>query len=287
VTFGFIHAEKARYPVRALCRALEVTPSGYYAWAGRPPTRRAARDQQLRTQLRIVHAHHRGRYGSPRLLRELRAEGVCVGRNRVIRLMRLEGLRARRSRRFRVTTDSAHASPVAPNRLRRQFTVAAPNRVWAGDVTYLETAEGWLYLAVLLDLYARRVVGWATRATLDTDLPCAALHLALGTRRPPAGLLHHSDRGSQYASDRYQALLRQHDIQVSMSRAGDCYDNAVVESFFSTLKTELGTRRWLSRAAAHRDIADYIERYYNPLRLHSTIAYQSPVAAESAYANAV
>ena len=282
MTFGFIHAEKARYPVRALCRALDLTPSGYYAWAQRPPAARTLRDQQLRAHLRGAYTEHRGRYGSPRLHRVLRARGICIGRNRVIRLMRLDGLRSRPRRRFRVTTDSTHASPIAPNHLQRQFAVAAPNRVWAADVTYLETTEGWLYLAVLLDLYARRVVGWATRATLDSDLPCAALHLALGTRRPSAGLLHHSDRGSQYASDRYQALLRQHAIIPSMSRAGDCYDNAVVESFFSTLKTEVGLRHWPSRAAAHRDVAAYIDGYYNPHRIHSTLHYRTPIAAERA-----
>jgi transposase InsO family protein len=283
VTFGFIHAEKASYPVRVLCRALDVTPSGYYAWVSRPPAARAVRDRQLRAQLRTAHAAHRGRYGSPRLHRLLRTQGIAVGRNRVIRLMRLDGLRGRRCRRFRVTTDSTHAWPIAPNRLRRQFTVAAPNRVWAADVTYLETTEGWLYLAVVIDLYARRVVGWATRPTLGSDLPAAALHLALGTRQPARGLLHHSDRGSLYASHQYRALLQQHAIIASMSRTGDCYDNAVVESFFSTLKGEIGRARWPSRAAAHRDVAEYIDSYYNRHRLHSTLHYQTPAAAEHAF----
>jgi putative transposase len=253
------------------------------AWVRRPPAARTVRDQQLRVQLRAAHAAHRGRYGSPRLHRVMRAQGLAIGRNRVIRLMRLEGLRAVRRRRFRVTTDSAHAWPVAPNRLRRRFAVTAPNRVWAADVTYLETAEGWLYLAVLIDLYARRVVGWATRPTLGSDLPAAALHLALGTRQPPRGLLHHSDRGSLYASHHYRALLQQHAIVASMSRTGDCYDNAVVESFFSTLKAEIGSTRWPSRAAAHRDVAEYIDTYYNRQRLHSTLRYQTPAAAEQAF----
>ena len=287
MTFGFIDGEKAAYPVRALCRALGVAPSGYYAWVKRPPAPRTLRDQAVRAQLRRVYAQHRGRYGSPRLHRVLRAEGTAVSRKRVIRLMRLEGLRAERCRRFRRTTDSNHAWPVAPNRLQRAFVSPRPNRVWAGDITYLETTEGWLYLAVVLDLYARRVVGWATRATLSSELPCAALHLAVGLRRPRPGLLHHSDRGSLYASHRYQTLLQQHRMVPSMSRTGDCYDNAVVESFFSTLKNEIGRHRWPSRAAAHRDVAEYIDTYYNRQRLHSTLHYQTPVAAERAYVSTV
>jgi transposase InsO family protein len=287
VTFAFIRAEKAQYPVRTLCRALAVSPSGYYAWVGRAPAPRAVQDAGLRVQLRQAYAAHRGRYGSPRLHQVLRAHGARIGRKRVMRLMRLDHLRARPRRRFRVTTDSAHRWAVAPNRLDRQFAVAAPNRVWAGDVTYLATTDGWLYLAVVIDLYARRVVGWATRTTLDSELACAALHLAVGTRRPPAGLLHHSDRGSLYASDRYQELLRQCGFVPSMSRAGDCFDNAVVESFFSTLKAEIGRDHWPSRLAAQRDVAHYIDSYYNRQRLHSTIDYQTPAAREQAYVAAV
>jgi transposase InsO family protein len=287
VTFGFIQAEKAQFPVRVLCRALSVSPSGYYAWTTRPPAARAVRDHALRAELRVVHARHRGRYGSPRLQRELQAQGAVVGRKRVIRLMRLEGLRAQRCRRYRVTTDSAHPWTVAPNRLQRQFAVAAPDRVWVADVTYLETSEGWLYLAVLIDLYARRVVGWATRPRLTSELSCAALHLAVGTRRPAPGLLHHSDRGGVYASQPYQALLRVSRMVPSMSRTGDCYDNAVAESFFRTLKAEIGHQHWPSRAAAHHEVAAYIDTYYNRERRHSTINYQTPVAAERAFAAAV
>ena len=194
--------------------------------------------------------------------------------------MRLEGLRARPRRRFRRTTDSAHADPVAPNRLAGRFTTTRPNAAWVADLTYLNTAEGWLSLAVILDLYARRVVGWATAPTLATTLPLAALRMAIARRRPPAGLVHHSDRGVQYASEAYRAVLAAHGLTCSMSRRGNCYDNAVIESFFSSMKQELPVERWGTRAHAHRDVADYIERFYNPERLHSALGYQSPVAFE-------
>jgi putative transposase len=282
VTFRFIAAEKATYPIRTLCRALAVSPSGYYAWRSRPASRRSETDIGLRHAIRVAHAASRGRYGSPRIHRVVRAQGHAVGRNRVIRLMRAEGLSARRRRRFRVTTESQHAWPVPANLVRRQFRPAAPYHVWAADITYLETAEGWLYLAVVLDLFSRRVIGWALRLTLHTDLVCAALHLALGRRQPAPGLVHHSDRGLQYASAEYQRLLTEHGIVPSMSRRGDCWDNAVVESFFSTLKQELETRRWPTYAAAMTAIAAYIDGFYNPVRLHSTLDYQPPNAFEAA-----
>jgi transposase InsO family protein len=266
-------AEKATYPIRALCRALEVSPSGYYAWRSRPASPRRQADVGLCHAIRVAHAASRGRYGSPRLHRAVRVHGHRVGRNRVIRLMRAAGLRARPRRRFRVTTDSAHQWPVPPNLVQRQFRPAAPNRTWAADITYLETITGWVYLAVVLDLYSRRVVGWAVRPTLQTELVCAALHLALG---------HHSDRGTKYASADYQRLLTAHRITPSMSRRGDCWDNAVVESFFSTLKQELAPAYWPTEAAATRAIATYIESFYNPVRLHSTLGYQSPNAFEAA-----
>ena len=282
MTFAFIAAERATYPVRALCRALGVSPSGYYAWRTRPLSAHAHGDRRLRHAIRVVHAETKGAYGSPRILRELRGQGHTVGRNRIIRLMRAEGLVARRRRRFRLTTQSDHAWPVAPNRVRRCFTSQAPNRLWAADVTYLDTAEGWLYLAVILDLFSRRVVGWATRPTLHAELTCAALYLALGRRQPAAGLIHHSDRGLQYASAAYQGLLRAHGILGSMSRAGDCWDNAVVESFFSTLKQELAPARWPTRATAAHAIAEYIEGFYNPRRLHSSLSYTAPNRFEAA-----
>jgi putative transposase len=260
---------------------LEVSVSGYYAAHDRPISRRAEHDVGLRHAIRVAHAESRGTYGSPRLLGAVRAQGHRVGRNRVIRLMRLDGLRARRRRRFRVTTDSAHPWPVAPNHLQRQFAVAAPNRVWAADITYVATADGWLYLAVIIDLYSRRVVGWATRSTLHTELVVAALHLALGRRAPQPGLIHHSDQGFQYASERYRALLQAHGAVQSMSRKGNCWDNAVVESFFSSLKRELEAETWPNRLVATQAIGDYIDRFYNRIRLHSTLAYHTPCAFET------
>ena len=282
MTFRFIDAEKARYPVRRLCHALAVSPSGYYAWRSRGLSPRALSDLGLRHAICVAHAESRGAYGSPRILRVVRAQGHAVGRNRVMRLMRLDDVRARRRRRFRVTTDSRHQWTVPVDRLRRRFRVAAADRVWVADVTYLETAEGWLYLAVILDLYSRRVIGWATRPTLHTELVAAALHLAIGRRQPAAGVLHHSDQGMQYASSEYQALLARHGLRPSMSRRGDCWDNAVAESFFSTLKRELDPCHWPTRGAAAAAISDYIERFYNPVRLHSTLNYQAPSAFEAA-----
>ena len=287
MTFAFIAVEKARFPIRVLCRALGVSPSGYYAAQQRPPSRRAQRDTTVLRRLHVLHAESRRTYGRPRLLRALRAEGIRVGDRRVRRLMRVGALVARGRRRYRVTTDSRHAGPFARNQLARAFAVARPNRVWAGDITAVWTAEGWLYLAVLLDLASRRVVGWAAQDTMETDLPLAALQQALERRRVRRGLLHHSDRGVQYASTRYQHRLRQHGIRVSMSRKGNCWDNSVVESFFSTLKTELAPNTWPTRTAARGAIADYIDRFYNVRRLHSTLAYRSPADFEARFKAAV
>ena len=282
LSFRFIAAEKATYPVWALCRALDVSPSGYYAWRGRPLSPRAQTDIGLGHAIRVAHATSGGRYGSPRVHRAVRAEGHPVGRRRVIRLMRAAGLRARPHRRFRVTTDSRHAFAVPADLVQRQFRPAAPNQVWAADITYLDTADGWLYLAVILDLFSRRVIGWAVRRTLHTDVVNAALHLALGRRHPAPGLIHHSDRGVQYASGEYQRLLARQGIVPSMSRRGDCWDNAVVESFFSTLKHELDPRGWRTEAAATAALATYIDGFYNPVRLHSTLDYQPPNVFEAA-----
>jgi len=279
--FRLIATERAVYPVRVLCRALGVSASGFYAADGRPLSARAQLDTTLRQRLRVEAAAARHTYGSPRLHRCLQAAGHAVGRKRVIRLMRAEGLHARRRRRFRRTTQSAHDQPIAPNHLARGFRVQRPNQVWAADLTYLETAEGWLYLAVVLDLYARRIVGWATRPTLATELPLAALQMALVQRRPAGGGLHHSDRGLQYASAAYRAVLARHGWRASMSGTGNCYDNAVVESFFGSLKRDLDVDQWPSRDAAHAAVRDYIERFYNPVRLHSTLHYQSPVSFEA------
>ena len=281
MTFRFIDAEKAIFPVRALCRALAVSPSGYYAWCSRGPSTRAQQDLGVQHALRVVHAETRGRYGSPRLHQAIRARGFAVGRKRVIRLMRADGLAARRRRRFRVTTDGAHPHRLARNLVRRQFRPPSPNVLWAADITALPTATGWAYLAVVLDLYSRAVVGWAVRPTLQTDLPLAALHLALGRRQPAPGLVHHSDRGVQYASADYRRVLAAHGVVPSMSRRGDCWDNAVVESFFSTLKQELDGATWANEPAATHAIGEYIDRFYNPQRLHSTLGYQSPAAFEA------
>jgi putative transposase len=236
VTFAFMLAEKAHYPVRTMCEVLDVSPSGYYAWRGRPlitPQVRANRG--LRTRIRTIHAESHGRYGSPRVHKALQAEGERLGRNRVIRLMRAEQLRGRPARRFRVTTQADAAATPAPNLLNQVFQAPAPDRVWTADITAVPTGEGWLYLAVLLDLYSRRIVGWAIRSTMATDLVCAAWHMALGRRRPSPGLIHQSDRGSQYTSAGYQSLLRAQGVTCSMSRRGNCFENAPTESFFRTL----------------------------------------------------
>jgi len=264
-----------------------VSPSGYYAAQQRPPSPRAQDDTVLLRRLQVVHAESRKTYGRPRLQRALRDDGIRIGDRRVRRLMRVGALVARGRCRYRVTTDSRHDGPIAPNHLARAFAVARPNRVWAGDITAVWTGEGWLYLAVLLDLASRRIVGWAAQETMDTTLPLAALRQALERRHIHPGLLHHSDRGVQYASGRYQALLHHHGLRISMSRKGNCWDNSVVESFFSTLKTELHPMTWATRAQARQAIADYIERFYNCRRLHSTLGYRSPAAFEARFKVAV
>lgn len=279
--FVFIHAEKALYPVRMLCSVLEVSRSGYYAWVDRPAPARRVADAQLAVEIVAVHKRSRATYGSPRVHRELRAGGRRVGRKRVERLMRDKGIQARRKRRFRKTTDSNHTLPVAPNLLQRSFTVTAANAVWVTDVTCVWTDEGWLFLAVMLDLFARRVVGWASSDSNDTDLALAALNGALRSRKPRPGLIHHSDRGSPYASADYRRTLEAQGIVASMSRKGDCWDNAVAESFFATLKTELTEeRRYATREAATAQIAEYITTFYNRRRRHSYLGYVSPIEFE-------
>jgi transposase InsO family protein len=281
VSFAFIAAEKAHYPVRALCRTLGVTPSGFYAWRQRPPSARAETDRRLTSHLRIVHAESRQTYGRPRLHRALRAAGIRIGERRVRRLMHAANVHPRRRRRFRATTDSRHAAHLVGNRLARQFDVTEPNRVWAADITACWTTEGWIYLAVILDLASRRVIGWAVRATLETELVLAALHLAVGARPIKPGLVHHSDRGMQYASGIYQHALARYGMVPSMSRVGDCWDNAPVESFFGHFKAEaLPDQPWPTRAVATSAIAAHLA-FYNRRRLHSTLDYQTPVAYEA------
>ena len=277
MSYAFIRDHVAAFPVQVMCAVLGVSRGGYYAWVSRPESAHAAADRALAAKIRDVHADSRGRYGSPRVHAELRAHGRRVGRKRVARLMRGMGLSARRKRRFRRTTDSAHGFPVAPNLLGRDFTAAAPDRVWLADLTYLWTAEGWLYLAVVLDLFSRRVVGWAMAEHRGHELALAALDMAIARRRPAPGLVQHSDRGRQYAAHGYRARLRAHGMLCSMSRKGDCWDNAPVESFFATLKGELVEQRdYLTRDEARADVFQYVEGWYNRRRLHSSIGYLTP-----------
>ena len=276
--FELVEAEKASYPVEALCEVLEISRSGYYAWKRRPAARRSISDAQLALEIAASHANSRGRYGSPRVLADLRAKGFRIGKKRVERLMRELGLVGRRKRRFRKTTDSNHAQPIAPNVLARDFAAAAPNQSWVTDVTYIATDEGWAYLAAILDLYSRRIVGWAISDSNDTVLALSALSAALRGRDVCAGLIHHSDRGSPYASKDYRDALDKHGIVASMSRKGDCWDNAVAESFFATLRAELvDHERYTTRAAAASSIGEYIDAFYNPRRRHSYLNYVSPI----------
>ena len=282
--YAVIARHRGEFPVRLMCRVLEVSPAGFYASQTRPPSARTRADQRLRLEIRTAHAASQRRYGAPKIHEELRTSGIAVSRKRVARLMRLDGLRSKRARAFRVTTQSGHAFPVATNALGRQFDVSTHNecdRVWAADITYLATGQGWLYLAVILDLASRRVVGWCADARLDQTLTLRALQMALRQRRPATGALHHSDRGVQYASAAYRQLLADHNITCSMSRLGDCWDNAVVESFFATLKTELASDAdWPTRWVAQRALWQYIESWYNCQRRHQTLGYRTPVQYE-------
>lgn len=279
--FAFIDESKVAFPIAVLCRVLNVSRSGYYDWLANPVTKRESRHAALSVKAAAVyHANHR-RYGSRRVAADLRAQGEVANEKVVAEVMRNAGLVARPKKRFVGTTDSRHDGPIAPNLLERNFETDAPNRVWVTDVTAVWTHERWLFVAVMLDLFSRRVVGWATSANNDRFLALDALRHAVGRRRPPAGLIHHSDRGSPYASDDYRSALDLAGMRASMSRKGDCWDNAVAESFFSTLKTEaLGDIIPASHEHGTRLIGDYIERYYNAKRRHSTLAYDSPVAFE-------
>jgi putative transposase len=281
VKFAFVAAQLVAFPVTVICRVLDVSTSGYYAWSERGASRRSRRDLDLGAKVRAAHGASKGRYGSPRVHAELRAAGEKVGRKRVARLMKQAHLEGRKRRRFRKTTDSNHRLPIAPNLLERDFTATAPNQTWVTDITFLWTQQGWLYLAAILDLFSRRVVGWATSCTVDRHLALAALRMALRDRRPSKGLVHHSDRGSTYASADYRSALEAHGIECSMSRKGDCWDNAVAESFFASLKREVEEIEDLeSHAQANVILADYIDRFYNLQRRHSTIGYRSPTEFE-------
>jgi transposase InsO family protein len=287
VKFAFIRAHQAQFPVEVLCETLGVSRSGYYAWRDRPPSPNTQRRERLVAEIRAVHGDSHATYGSPRVYQALQARGIPCSENTVAKLMRAEGVRAKARRPFVVrTTDSRHDQPVAANVLNRQFYPDRPNTVWTADITYVPTAEGWLYLAVVLDLFSRRVVGWATADHLRSELTCDALRMALEHRKPTGELLHHSDRGRQYASDAYQRLLADHGIEPSMSRPGDCYDNAVTESFFSTVKREWTHHAsYATRAEARRSLFEYIEVFYNRQRLHSTLGYRSPAEYEVRFAS--
>lgn len=281
--FEFIRAEKASYPVRLMCRVLDVSSSGFYAWLKKGSARERS-DRQVLKVIREVFEQCRETYGSPRIYRELQERGIRCSKARVERLMRENGITPPRKKKYRVTTDSNHRNPVAPNLLQRDFSASGPNRRWVSDITYVWTWEGWLYLAVVLDLFSRRIVGWAMDRRLETEsLTLRALHMALFGRAPDRGLIHHSDRGSQYTGEVYRDALRARGIVCSMSRRGDCWDNAAIESFFATLKLELIHRRsFRTRAEARLEIFEYLEVFYNRQRRHSYLGWLTPAAFEQA-----
>jgi transposase InsO family protein len=280
--FSSINKHRDLWPIRLQCNVLGVSASGFYAWCKRSPSKRAVANQNLLQDIRRIHWDNCKLYGSPRVHAELRKEGQKIGRNRVEKLMRQNNLAAMSKRRVRViTTDSKHNLPVAPNVLDRNFGALAPNEKWLADITYIPTREGWLYLATILDLYSRKIVGWAMRDNMRTELCLAALMMAIQRQRPSAGLIHHSDRGSQYAADDYRQTLTNAGMVQSMSRKGNCWDNAPAESFFHTLKTELvHQRHYTTREQAKRDLFHYIEGYYNTRRIHSAINYLTPAQME-------
>jgi transposase InsO family protein len=285
--YAFIARQSGEMPVRLMCQWLDVSASGFYASLKRRPSKRSSANARLKLEIRAAHQMSRRRYGAIKIHNELKAKGTECGHNRVAKLMREEGIRSKRPKAFRITTKSDHRKPVAENHLERRFGVGiqrALNRVWVADITYLPTREGWLYLSIVMDLASRRIVGWRAAPRLDQGLALRALEMAIRNRSPlTAGMMHHSDRGSQYASDLYQATLESHGIKCSMSRKGDCWDNAVAESFFATLKTELVIdAHWESRSEAKRDLFEYIENWYNCRRRHASLGYQTPAEYEIA-----
>jgi len=281
VRFAFIDDQRPQWGLDRMCHALGVSHSGYFGWRGRPESRRGGEDRALTTRIQVIHGESRKTYGSPRIHRELRSQGTAISRKRVKRLMREAGVQVKPQARFVRTTDSDHGMPVAPNLLQQDFSASAPDRRWVTDITYVATGEGWLYVAAIIDLFSRRVVGWAMQERMDRSLVLAALAMAVGHRRPARGLIHHSDRGSQYASEDYRTALADHGMLASMSRRACCYDNAAMESFWHTLKVELIHRhRFQTRAEATQAIFEFIEVFYNRLRRHSSIGYVSPVEFE-------
>jgi transposase InsO family protein len=275
---------KGEHPIRMLCQLLGVSPSGYYGWRQKRPTKRQREDAALAAQIAAAHRASRKTYGAPRIVEDLREEGIRTSKRRCARLMRAQGLRGKKKNRRRPrTTDSSHAQPVAANVIAQRPAPTGPNQAWRTDITYLKTAEGWLFLAAILDAWSRRVVGWACAPTLHASLALAALRDALQRRRPPKGVLHHSDRGCQYVDADYVALLDAAGLVRSMSRSGNCYDNAAMESFWSTFKTDTGLDETVlsTRREAELAVFDYIETFYNPRRRHSSLGYLSPVAFEN------
>jgi putative transposase len=281
VKYRFIREQVGRWPVVDLCRLLGVQRSAYYAWREQPERVIPPQELALRRRMKALFAASRESLGSRSLMRKLREEGFGIGRERTRALMKVLNLKVRHKRKYKMTTDSKHGLPVAGNLLNRAFSPQAPNQVWGADITYLWTQEGWLYLAVVIDLYSRRVVGWSMDRRMTRALVIRALMMAINLRKPPPGLLHHSDRGSQYASHAYQALLKQHGMVCSMSRKGNCWDNSPVERFFSSLKREwTGDRLYGTRQQATADVREYVAVYYNSQRLHSTLGYKTPMNYE-------
>jgi putative transposase len=279
--YAFMAAHAACFSLKRMCAVLGVSRSGYYAWRKRPLSSREKANQTLLDEIRAAYQVSRRTYGSPRIHAYLQRKGTVCGRNRVARLMRLHKIVAKKApRRYPKTTQQHMGARIAPNLLNREFSASSPNQKWVSDITYIDTAEGWLYLAVILDLFSRRVVGWAMSEQINTDLVEKAWRMALSNRNPSGGLLHHSDRGSQYTSDIYLTHLISQQCQVSMSRNGDCYDNAAVESFFATLKTECASDQFLTKTEARMSIFEFIEGWYNRHRLHSSLDYFSPVEFE-------
>jgi putative transposase len=283
VRFAFIDAEKARYPIATLCRCLDVSESGYHAWKKRPPSKLATENERITAHLRAEFKRSRETYGSPRLTDELRDGGIKAGRHRVARLMREAGIRAKKPRRFKKTTDSRHDLPRAPNLVERRFDeiATAPNKLWVSDLTYIWTWQGWVYLCVFLDVFSRKIVGWALDETMEAHVVTRAAQMAIARRSPLPGLIMHSDQGSQYASHLYRDLVEEHEFLRSMSRKGDCWDNAVAESFFATIKGDLLDRRsWATRAQVESAVSEWIEVFYNGQRRHSALGNVSPVNYE-------
>jgi len=284
--YQFIDTYRSEFAVERMCRALKVSKSGYYAWRIRPQSKRACENDKLDHHIKTTYRKNKGIYGSPRITRALNRQNIACSENRVARRMRINGIIAKTKKRFKVTTKSKHNHPVAKNLLGQNFQVQRPNQVWASDITYIWTREGWMYLAVILDLFGRHIVGWAMDNHLGQKLVLNALKQAIGRRRPPKGVIFHSDQGVQYACQAFRNLLQQHKFIQSMSGKGNCYDNAVVESFFHTIKTELiYFENYSTREEAKKSIFEYIEIYYNRDRLHSTLNYCSPVQFEQMWIN--